>query len=132
MMKKSGLTVHTIVEPAANPLCDWAVHLYRHPRTQYISQLFPALHEHHIDAGLEEAFECFIAPRTGEVIWSKVGSRSVTGSMNEMIYYAKWLLDEDNLSLTALNRHLNENILSYIQYQKPLEAHRKLASLRTV
>ena len=158
MMKKLGLLVCTTAEPVANPLCDWAVHLYRSQRTQYIlatntTSLFSvtfygrgltdektflnaflsALREHHKAIGLEAAYEGCILPCMSNIIWSKAGNRSVTGSMNEMIYHAKWILEDEELKGGKINPAeltylLNGNILSFIKYQKPLEAHRKLCS----
>lgn len=153
MMKKVKVSVPASLEPAPNPLCDWAVHLYRSRRLQYLlatnttslfsvtfsgrgitdqevlqSRLFPALHQLHSDAGLEETFERFIAPCVGQVAWSKAGNRSVTGSMNELIYQAQWIMEERALSSLELSQELNQSLFSFIQYQRPLEAHRQLAS----
>jgi len=155
MMKKLGLAVTLTAEPADNPLCDWSVHLFRSQRTQYVlavnsTSLFAvtfygrgvtdersflgafltSLLEHHEAARLETAYTELIRACTNTIIWSKAGNRSVTGSMNEMIYHAKWTLEEEALTTVELSNELNDNILSYIKYQNPLEAHRNLIKLQ--
>lgn len=156
MSKKVKLPSMVIHEAAANPLCDWAMHLFRFNRLQYLlatnttslfsvvipgrgitdgdtllNQLFPSMHELHRHAGLEEAFERFIAPNVASVVWSKANNRAVTGSMNQLIYEAQWLLKDSELEDSGLNpaelsQHLNLSLFSFIKYQRPLEAHRQL------
>lgn len=151
MMKKLGLSVNETLMPAPHPLSDWALHLYRYQRTQYIistntsslfsfifagrgitdeivfkSQFVSSLREHHQAIGMAEAYNQFIDPDTGHFSFSKVGNRSVTGSMNELILQAMYLQEERNLTLPELSLKLNHTLLSAIDYQKPIEAHRKL------
>ena len=156
MMKKLHHLTTMTAEPAAEPLCDWALHLFRHGHIHYIlatntrslfsvvllgrgittgenllTRLIPALREAHRGAGLEGAFEVSIAPHFDKVVWSKIGNRAVTGSMNEMIHHAKWILDEDDLGPLQLGDRINNNILSLIGYQKPAEAHREMAIVKS-
>jgi hypothetical protein len=98
-----------------------------------LSRLFPALHELHSAAGLAEAFEQFIAPEVDHVLWSRAANRSVTGSMNELIYQAQWLLKDSmiegrELTPLELSQELNQTLFSFINYQRPLEAHQQLAA----
>ena len=157
-VKLPGLPPH---EAAANPLCDWAMHLFRFNRLQYLlatnttslfsvvipgrgiadgvillSRLFPALHELHCHAGLEEAFERFIAPKVAHVVWSKANNRAVTGSMNQLIYEAQWLLEDSELKASGLSpaelsQRLNLSLFSLLKYQRPLEAHHQLTEIVT-
>ena len=148
-----------IVPPAAqeeNPLCDWAVHLFRSQRQQYLlvvntTSLFPvvlrgrgitsgasfvdtflpALREQHRVAGLEEGFERLMDFSHQPISWSKVGNRRVTGSMNELIVLAKSLLEEATwnqqpLTTAQLALKMSGTILTFTGYQKLLEAHRPL------
>lgn len=161
MMKKLGLSatdlsVTETLTPAPHPLCDWALHLYRYQRTQYIistnttslssfvfagrgladqrsftNQFFLLLREHHRLLEMEEAFEQCIAPCETTIHWSKVGNRSVTGSMNELILQALYLQEEREWSLAEVSRELNNLPLSVISYQRPVDVHRKLATSRT-
>lgn len=156
MMEKVGLTITTTAEPEANPLCDWAVHLFRSQRLQYLlavnttslfpvvlagrgitsektflEALIPAVRDQHRALGLDEGFERFIAPSAHHITWSKVGNRRVTGSMNEMILFAKAVLEEaawtqQAITMEQLAVELSGTILTATAYHKLHEAHRQI------
>ena len=155
-MEKVGLTITTTADPDANPLCDWAVHLFRSQRLQYLlavntTSLFPvvlagrgitsektfleafipAVQGQHRAVGLAEGFERFIAPSAHDITWPKVGNRRVTGSMNEIILFAKAMLEDaawnqQTLTLEELAVELSGTILTFTSYLKLREAHRNL------
>jgi hypothetical protein len=102
MMKKLGLAVTETLPSAPHPLCDWALHLYRYQRTQYIistnttslssfilagrgisnqrsflNQFVLSLREHHRLLGMAGAYDQILAPCEATTHWSKVGNRSV-------------------------------------------------------
>jgi len=87
-----------------------------------------ALWERHQEDGLTETYDKFIAPSTA--VFSKVGNRTVTGSMNELIYFAQAVLDEGEVSSCELSTLTNRVILSAIKHQTPLEAYRQLIQLQ--
>jgi hypothetical protein len=72
--------------------------------------------------GFESIYEKRVAPETGEVFFSKATNRSVTGSMNEMIFRAKWYLSSDEISPFDVALRLNKTPMSYLKYEYPREA----------
>jgi hypothetical protein len=156
VMEKLGTPVTGTAAPEENPLCDWAIHLFRSQRHQYLlavntTSLFPvvlrgrgitsqasflkvflpALREQHRVAGLEEGFERLIGCSLQPVRWSKVGNRRVTGSMNEIIALAKFILEEadwnqHSITMAQLALELSGTILTFTAYHKLLESHRAL------
>lgn len=82
--------------------------------------------------GLAFAYERFIVPRTGVVYFASGFSRSVTGSMNELVAYAKVLLADEEVSPYGLSGTLNDMLLSSLRtddsrgYGRPREAFRSL------
>jgi len=78
------------------------------------------------------AYERFIVPRTGLVFFASSYSRSVTGSMNELVAHAKVLLADEEMSPYGLSGPLNDMLLSALRtdesrgYGRPREAFRSL------
>ena len=139
------------------PVADWTSHVFFFARTPYIlvtntaalystvlyakgitndsafiSRALSELREFMEADGLASAYDRLIAPRTGVVRFASSLNRSVTGSMNELIAYAKVLLADDELSTFDLGFQLNDLLLSAIttadrpHYGKPREAFRAL------
>lgn len=67
-----------------------------------------------------------IAPNTFKVSVSKSLNRAVTGSMNDLIFNAKYYLEDEDISPYELSFKLNEMPLSYIEYKSPRDAFSKL------
>ena len=84
------------------------------------------------DDGLLEVYEKQIAPSSQTVTFTKALNRSVTGSMNDLVYGAKLCL-EDGLSPHAVGFRLNETPLSALkdaegrEYANPREVFSLLA-----
>ncbi|MFM8805058.1 MAG: DUF6933 domain-containing protein [Planctomycetia bacterium] len=82
--------------------------------------------------GLAFAYDRFIAPRTGDIRYASALSRSVTGSMNELIAAAKILLGNQETSPFELGFQLNDLLLSALEsdqssgYGKPRDAFQAL------
>jgi hypothetical protein len=141
------------------PVADWTSHVFFFERTPYIlvtntaalystvlyakgitndsvfiSRALSELREFMEADGLAFAYERFIAPRTGVVRFASSLNRSVTGSMNELINYARVLLARDEVSPFDLGFRLNDLLLSAIatadrpHYGKPREAFRALVA----
>ena len=81
-------------------------------------------------AGHESIFEKFIVPSMDSVRFSKALNRSVTGSMNELIFQAKYELIEPELSLNEISFRLNEVIMSYLNNGVPEDVFQELANNR--
>ena len=77
------------------------------------------------DDGQEFIYRKFIAPASASVSFSKALSRSVTGSMNDLIFHAKaWLAD--GLSPHDVAFKLNDIPFSSLDYRKPREVFKAL------
>lgn len=141
-----------------NPYADWSANLFTADRTQYIlltntqslysvvmygrgvtddsdfiSRALDNFREFMEDDGQAFVFQRFIAPTTGSVKFAKALSRSVTGSMNDMIFHAKAWLTEGALSPFDVGFKLNEIPMSALRgpkskrYGIPREAFKLLA-----
>jgi len=140
-----------------NPYADWSAHLFTVARTQYIivantKSLYSVVmygkgitdDSHFIDRalsslrefmeadGLTFVYQRFVAPASGSVQFAKAANRSATGSMNELIKFAKLLLGEGELSPHDVGFNLNDILLSALArsktdfYWKPREAFKSL------
>ena len=141
-----------------NPYADWSCHLFTADRTQYIilsntkslysvvmygkgitddsrfiERALGSVREFMEDDGQAFVYQRFIAPATGSVQFAKALNRSVTGSMNDLIKFAKYWLTEDDQSLHDVGFNLNDVLLSALAtresrgYGKPNEAFKLLA-----
>ena len=94
----------------------------------FITRLTSALRDFMKADGLAFAYDRFIMPRTGLIRFASTFNRSVTGSMNELISYAKVLLADEETSPFDLGFRLNDLLLSAIAsdqsrgYGKPRDA----------
>jgi len=151
MAKKIGILPTESLPPAANPLLDWSTHLFTARRIQYILLTntpslysivlfgrgsksgssfqrivtremweYMRLDEH------EFTFKQFIEPEMSEVSWSKALNRSVTGSVNDFVQIARYLLDERRLPLYEISDFLNETPMKYLGYDHPADVLRNL------
>jgi hypothetical protein len=138
---------------------DWSGHLFRVRRTEYIllsntRSLYSVLmfgkgitgRGRFIDRGLESiretlqldglesAFQRFIVPAWKNVAFARALNRSVTGSMNELVYTACVWLEEEECSLVEAASRLNNTLLSMLGgltgtgYGKPREAFQALSA----
>jgi hypothetical protein len=137
--------------PDPNPFADWSAHLFTAERTQFIivsntpslysavlygrgiadgSQLIlralDCLREFMVDDGQEFIYRRFIAPATETVRFSKALNRSITGSMNDLVFHAKMWLIERDLSPYDTSFRLNEIPMSGLDYRSPREAFKAL------
>ena len=156
---KLGVKIHVtpdrILPVDPNPFADWSAHLFTVDRTQYVlvtntislfsvvmlgrglknNRLFlEGIAEHMSDfirsAGYESIFEKFIVPSMDVISFSKALNRSVTGSMNDFIFQAKYHLTEGELSPFEVSFHLNEVPMSYLDYGMPKNVFQELANNR--
>ena len=140
-----------------NPYADWSAHLFTADRTQYIivantkslysvvmygrgitdysefiGRALNSLREFMEDDGQAFVYQRLIAPTSGSVRFAKALDRSVTGSINELVKFAKIWLEEDELSPFDVGFRLNDTLLSALAaskkdgYGKPNEAFRAM------
>jgi hypothetical protein len=145
--------------PVEDPLADWSSHLFVAGRVHYIllsntgSLYSTVLHGRGItdvdgfiklalstlrDAleadGLGDVYRRHILPATGPVRFAGASGRAVTGSMNELVAQAKFLLAEGDFSPFDLGSRLNDVLLSAIagggreRYTTPRAAFKSMAS----
>lgn len=119
-----------------NPFADWSSHLFTANRTQYIiltnsaslyscvmygrgisndgvfiEHALEAIREFMSDDNQQFIYRNYIAPSAATVRIAKALNRSVTGSMNEHIYAAKFMLD-DGMAPREIGYRLNETPMS--------------------
>jgi hypothetical protein len=137
--------------PDSNPFVDWSSHLFTAERTQFIiltntpslystvmygrgiaddnqfiRRALESIREFMVDDGQEFIYERFIAPASETVRFSKALSRSVTGSVNDLVFHAKMWLIERDLSPHETSFRLNEIPMSGFDYRNPREAFKAL------
>ena len=98
----------------------------------FITRLTTALRDFMEADGLAFAYDRFLMPRTGVIRFASTFNRSVTGSMNELIAYAKAYLADEETSPFDLGFRLNDLLLSALAsdqssgYGKPRDAFQAL------
>lgn len=137
--------------PDTNPFADWSASVFSANRVQYVlltnsaslyTVVMPGhgvtsgqalverglarLHEFMAEDGLEFLYLRLIAPAAASVVFSKALNRSVTGSMNDLIFHAKVRLTEGGLSPHKTSFHLNDIPFSSLGYSKPREVFKSL------
>lgn len=130
-----------------NPLADWSGHVFTASRTQYLiltntASLYSAIgyargmtnesafivaalariRDAMTDDGFEGTYLQCLVPETGTVRFSKAFSRSVTGSVNDMIQCWKFLLDRGEEAPFEVAHRMNDMPMKALNYRKPLEA----------
>lgn len=144
--------------PDENPYADWSAHLFTAGRRQYIivantkslysvvmygqgisdnseftSRALGTLREFMEDDGQAFVYQRLIAPTGGSVRFAKALDRSVTGSINELVKFAKVWLEWGEISPHDVGFKLNDVLLSALApskkdtYGKPREAFKALA-----
>jgi hypothetical protein len=74
---------------------------------------------------LTSVWEKHFMSEFNEVSISKTNNRAVLGSMNEIIFYAKCVLEKEEVSPKDLSLELNTIIYSLIKYKSPIEVFRE-------
>ncbi len=130
-----------------NPFADWSAHLFVAQRRQFIlvtntASLYSAvvsgkgttsdvalvrcllagLGKVMREDGFRFHFDRLVAPSSAGVLLAKALNRSVTGSMNELVYLARLFLTEDGLSPYESSFRLNRTPMGRLGYAFPVEA----------
>ena len=158
LAKKLKVGTLSSLPPDENPYADWSANLFTADRTQYIiltntqslysvvmfgkgiadesrfiERALGNIREFMEDDGQAFVYQRFIAPASGNVRFAKSLNRSVTGSMNDMVFHAKGWLTEGELSPYDVGFKLNQIPMSAIKGKKserygiPSEAFKLLA-----
>jgi hypothetical protein len=157
LARKVKVTPLSELRLADDPLTDWSAHVFNVSRTRYIivyntTSLYSTVmyargvNEPHAlivgalraiadvmeDDGMLAAYERHVAPGSGTVRFGKALSRSVTGSMNELVAHAQWLLTDEDVSPHDAGLRLNDLLLSTLRgpdgqpYGKPRQTMKRL------
>ena len=153
---KLGKKIHLNPEKSLpaddNPFVDWSAHLFTADRTQYIlitntaslysmvmfgrgiandgqflDRITSYMSEFIRDNGYEFIYERLIMPSMGSISFSKALNRSVTGSMNDLVFLAKTRLVEQEVSPYDVSFWLNEVPMSYLKMARPKDAFEALS-----
>lgn len=139
-----------------NLYADWSAHIFTADRTQYIllantkslyscvtygkgitneskftERALSTIREFMQDDGQQFAHRKFIAPASGTIQFAKALSRSVTGSMNDHVHAAKFMLADD-MAPSEIGYRLNETPMSALvdsegrKYGYPEEVFKRL------
>lgn len=151
MQKKVGLRLSEAAAPSSDFLQDWTLHLFLCRGRQFIiitnsislfstvlagkgiqsgktlvRELFPVLVQVHEAMGLGSASAKLKGVDANQVTFSKVGNRALTGSMNDIILYARSIMEEEPVSLEDIAQTIDQNILRFTNYRPAVEVHRSL------
>ena len=135
-----------------NPFADWSAHLFTADRTQYIlvtntkalysivmygkgtpdesefiKRVLNGLGEFMEADGQEALYRRFVAPASRTIRFAKALDRSVTGSMNDLVYHAKYWLTDGEHSPFDVGFKLNEIPFSALKYIDARDMLRSLA-----
>ena len=150
--KKIHVTPDKILPVDPNPFADWSANLFTVDRILYVlitntvslysivmlgrglkddrlflGEVTDRMRDVIRSDGHEPIFEKFILPSMDTIRFSKALNRSVTGSMNDFIFQAKYELIEPELSLNEISFRLNECPMSYLDRGMPKGVFRELA-----
>ena len=149
--KKIGVSPSRSLPAHPNPFADWSAHLFTADRTQYIlvsntpslysmvmfgrgiandcvflDRITSYMSEFIRDDGHEFIYRSVVAPETARVSFSKPLNRSIIGSMNELVHFAKLDLIEEEMAPYQVGLRLNEIPMSILGYDNPRAAFRAL------
>lgn len=147
--KKIGVQPTQTLLLHSNPFADWSAHLFTADRTQYIiltnttslysvmtfgrgitndgkflGRMTGVLGEFLRDDGFNFIWERLISPDITSVRFSKSYNRVVTGSINEIVRCAKYLLIIREMSPFEVSNDLNEMPMSMIEHVFPRDEFR--------
>jgi hypothetical protein len=86
--------------------------------SDFIGSVLSSIREFMSDDGHVAIYRKHIAPALGSVLFAKALNRSVTGSMNDLINHATYLLAEGDLSPHDVGVRLNDVLLSALARSK--------------
>ena len=84
-----------------------------------LDRMFSAIRDQLKDVSFEKLFEQRISPHISGCALSNTTSRAVLGSINDMIYNAKYYLDQREMSPFEAGCAINETPFSYLKMDNP-------------
>jgi hypothetical protein len=142
--KKLKIGALAALAPAENLFYEWFVHVFHARRYRYFittnaatlftviipgagvkddsiyfDNIFDAIKLQMEDVSMEFIYRRLIATKTAEILLSTTNSKSILGSMNDMIFNAKFLLDHEKMSPFDAGRFINKTPFSGIGMDYP-------------
>jgi hypothetical protein len=142
LAKKIKCLPERALPPDPNPFADWSAALFTADRVQYLlltntaslysmvtygrgmssddlflDRVTNYMGEFLRDHGHEFIYRRLVMPSMGVITFSRALNRRVTGSMNDLIFQAKFHLAREELSPWDLSVRLNDVPLSYLSYE---------------
>ena len=139
------------------PFLEWYGHLFTAERVQYIvtteaksllsvvmygrgvtddnvflQHWLSSIREYLIAIDKRFIFEKFIDPHIGCFTFSKTQSKSILGSMNEMVQIAKAIIPAREMKPFDISHMLNKKSFKKIKYQRPIDAFSNLKCLKLI
>ena len=147
LAKKIKVSTGICAPPDPNPFADWSAHLFTAERTQFViltntaslystvmygrgistddrflQRALSSIREFMVYDGQGFIYRRLIAPAAERVTFSKALSRSVIGSVNDLVYHAKMWLTVGDLSPFDTSFRLNEIPMSSLSYRNPRDS----------
>ncbi len=151
LARKLGEVPQRVVTPAANPFADWTARLFTVSRAQYImltnsrslytvvihgagvtdlsrfvTRAFGQLRDAMEEDAMGFLYHRLVSPALSSIVFAKSLSRSVTGSMNDLVNSAKCILLNPDLSPWDASHQLNRTPMGSLGYAFPVEAFRDM------
>jgi len=151
LAKKIKLHPLEALETEQNPFIDWTGHLFTVEHTQYmiitnsaslysmvmhgrginddnefIKSALNFMREYMTNDDCEFIYRRLIEPYTAQISFAKATNKGVLGSMNDLIFQAKFFIGERRLSVFETSLEINQTPMTYIDYKCPLEAFKEL------
>jgi hypothetical protein len=151
LARRLKLEVPAVPPPVANRVADWCAHEFTAQRYRYLlfwntAAFYPVLvrgsgvrDDHDLIRRLEEGlklvmggtelefhYQRWIAPEFGEVQSAPIPSRSVLGTMNDLMQMAKYYLEFRDESPVEISHRMAEAPLSALGMNSPDRAFRSL------
>jgi len=93
---------------------------------KFIKSTLNFMRELMINDGCDFIYRRQIVPYSAQISFAKATNKPVLGSMNELIFEAKFFIGERRLSVLETSFEINNALMKYINYKSPLETFRKL------
>lgn len=144
LAKKIGETMGSSRPLAPNPFADWTARLFTVERVQYImvtntaslystvmfgagitydsefiKRTLSSIRDVLSTNGHEFIYKRLIVPSTGIVYFSIALNQGVTGSMNDLVLQAQYMLAGGMVAPCDIAPTLNDTPLSYLEYSNP-------------
>lgn len=151
MAKKLKINQLPTVNDDPGPYLEWYSNVFRANRVQYIitteakslltivmygrgitdentfiRNWLGLLRDYLLDIGGEFILQRIIGPQTDEFSFAKTASRSILGSMNDMVDMSKFMLRVKDMSPWDLADFTNQTPFSALDYRNPFEAFKDL------